>query len=155
MRTVPLLLTSSILCILAGCSAALAVPDAPREPVFAAASAPASPPDRGRGPLPAIPACEDERVEVALAEGDDDRCTQSIVIAAATAFLYVGSPEAGEAGQMSVHSYESAHAVEDALDDPEFEQLLRRADASPRDGKLGREEALELERRVAVSVEGR
>jgi hypothetical protein len=114
--------------------------------------------EEGPSPLPIVRDCDDERIDVALSDGDDDRCAQEITVAAATAFLYVGSGSAQNQGQspgMSVATVDPAYALEDALDDAEFQRMLRRADAAPRDGLLERHEAIELERRVAKYVEGR
>lgn len=108
--------------------------------------------EEGDVPLPEIVECEDERIDVALADGDDDRCAQDIVAAAATSYLFVRQAS-GES--MSVATYESDRAIEDALDEAEFQRIVRRADAAPRDGIIVRSEALEVERRVAALVEGR
>lgn len=125
-----------------------------RAPVFSVQAFPSDHLDEvGRSPLPIVRACEDERIEVALADGDDDRCAHEIAVAAATTFLYVGHGANGQG--MSVATYDATYALDDALEDEEFERMLRRADAAPRDGLLERHEALELERRVAKFVEGR
>ena len=108
--------------------------------------------EEGEVPLPEIVECGDERIDVALADGDDDRCAQDIVAAAATSYLFVRQT-ADES--MTVATYESDRAIEDALDEAEFQRILRRADAAPRDGVIVRAEALEVERRVAALVEGR
>lgn len=154
-RTLPLIATLALFGASAGCASAVpgiaAAADAPV--VSASRVAEDRVDDEGPTPLPTLQACEEERLEIALADGDDDRCGEEIVASAAMAYLFVGTADVRDT--LSVASYESGRAIADALDEPEFQRILRRADAVPRDGRLERHEALELERRVAKLVEAR
>jgi hypothetical protein len=104
--------------------------------------------EEGDTPLPAVQTCDAERLEVALADGDDDRCAEEIVASAAVSYLFVRQSDRAQ----MVGTYENARAIEDALDEEEFQRVVRRADAS-HDGFIDRSEAAVLERRIAKLVE--
>lgn len=146
----PRVLSLSIVAAACGCAATTADSGPVREPVVSVQLFPNDHLDQdGDQPLPAVHPCDDERLEVALADGDDDRCAEEIVASAAVSYLFV---RRADQGQM-VGTYESDRAIEDALDEAEFRRIVRRADTS-HDGFIDRGEAVELEREVAELVEG-